>query len=115
MECVTAKWSTRERRAFFDDLLTPTERIMFSKRLAILYLLAKGYTVRSIQEMLRVSPSTVARLWTSVQRGKYAEVMRQIQKKSERDSDIVRWFAALMPPRHMTRKQHAERMRHLNL
>ena len=115
MECVTAKWSTRERRAFFDDLLTPTERIMFSKRLAILYLLAKGYTVRSIQEMLRVSPSTVARLWTSVQRGKYAEVMRRIQKKSERDPDIVRWFATLMPPRHMTRKQHAERMRRLNL
>ncbi|PJE70037.1 hypothetical protein COU97_01860, partial [Candidatus Shapirobacteria bacterium CG10_big_fil_rev_8_21_14_0_10_48_15] len=45
---------------FFNDLLTPTERIMLAKRLSIAVLLAKGYDYRSIREILHVSPPTIA-------------------------------------------------------
>ncbi len=115
MECVTGKWSKDERRAFFDNLLTPTERVMFSKRLAIIYMLAKGHSFDAIQETLRVSPSTVARLWSAIQKGKYTEVTRHLQKQLERDTDFEHWFSLLMPPMHMSKKQYAERMRRLNL
>lgn len=49
-----------EVKEFFDDFLTPTERIMLAKRLAIAVLLAKNYDYRSISKILRVSVSTVA-------------------------------------------------------
>ena len=50
-----------KKQAMFllDDLLTPTEKIMLAKRLAIAVLLAKGYTYESIQEILRVSRPTI--------------------------------------------------------
>ena len=42
-----------------DDLLTPTEKIMLGKRLAIAFLLEKGYDQRTIHSILNVSVSTV--------------------------------------------------------
>ncbi len=46
--------------SFISDFLTPTEKIMLTKRLAIFVMLAKGYTYIDIRRILRVSPSTVA-------------------------------------------------------
>lgn len=45
---------------FFDDFLTPTEKIMLAKRLSIAVLLAKNYDFRTICRILRVSLNTVA-------------------------------------------------------
>ncbi len=42
-----------------DDLLTPTEKIMLGKRLAIAFLLEKGYDQRTIHSIMNVSVSTV--------------------------------------------------------
>lgn len=47
-------------REFFEDFLTPTERIMLAKRLAIAVLLAKNYDYKAISKILRVSPATIA-------------------------------------------------------
>lgn len=44
---------------FLVSLLSYTEQVMFSKRLAIAVLLAKGYNYRDIDETLKVSTSTV--------------------------------------------------------
>ncbi len=115
MECVTSKWSPAERRAFFDDLLTPTERIMFSKRLAVIYMLTKGYTFGAIQETLRVSPSTVARVWSLIEKGKYTAVIRRLQKQTQQGGELLQWLLDLMPPRHATKKRYAERMSRLGL
>ncbi len=45
---------------FLDDFLSPSEKIMLSKRLAIAVLLAKGHNYPVITEVLRVTPSTIA-------------------------------------------------------
>jgi len=45
---------------FLSDLLTPTEKIMLTKRLAIYYMLGKGYDYRTIKHVLKVSSATVA-------------------------------------------------------
>ncbi|MBM3209415.1 hypothetical protein FJZ40_03950 [Candidatus Shapirobacteria bacterium] len=50
----------KEVEEFFNDFLSPTERIMLAKRLAIGVLLAKGYRYEAIREILRVSQTTVA-------------------------------------------------------
>lgn len=45
---------------FINDFLTPVEKIMFSKRLAIGYLVAKDYNQREISRILKVSTTTVS-------------------------------------------------------
>lgn len=47
-------------KEFFDDFLSPTEKIMLAKRLSIAVLLAKNYDYRAISKILRVSPATIA-------------------------------------------------------
>lgn len=44
---------------FFNDFLTPTEKIMLSKRFMIMVLLMRGYTVENIKNTLFVSNSAV--------------------------------------------------------
>lgn len=44
---------------FFDNFLTPTEKIMFSKRLAIGILLSQGLTYREIVPILKISTTTI--------------------------------------------------------
>lgn len=52
--------SRDEVEDFFNDLLTPTERIVLAKRLAIAILLVKGYDYAAIRKTLHVSPPTIA-------------------------------------------------------
>jgi len=61
---------TTQKKAdrFIDDLFTPTERIMFAKRLSAAFLLEKGYSYREISKILRVSTSTIG--WVALRMGK---------------------------------------------
>lgn len=51
-----------EVNLFFTDLFTKTERINFTKRLAIVILLYKNYQWESIIDLLKVSNGTVAKI-----------------------------------------------------
>jgi len=46
-------------RNYIVDLLTPTEKIILAKRLAIAVLLSKNYAYRTISDLLKVSTSTI--------------------------------------------------------
>ena len=48
-----------EVKNFFNDFLSPTEKTMLIKRLAIAVLLLKGYTYENIREVLKVSYPTI--------------------------------------------------------
>lgn len=54
---------------FVDDFFSPTEKIMFAKRLALAVLVAKGHDYESIRRILRVSPPTIAKLSLKIQYG----------------------------------------------
>lgn len=45
--------------SLIEDILSPTEKIMITKRVAIIYLLIKGVDYRDISEVLKVSTGTV--------------------------------------------------------
>lgn len=47
---------------FLDDLLSPTEKVMLSKRLTIAYLLLKGYPYDVINSTLKVSDPTIGKI-----------------------------------------------------
>lgn len=69
---------------FFEEFLTPTERIMFAKRLAIGLLLAKNYDYREISKVLRVSTTTISGVSILYKYGKnYRKVVDNLLKDEE--------------------------------
>lgn len=62
--------SKKEVSDFFDEFLTPTEKIMLAKRLAINILLAKDFGYREISEILRVSSTTISSVSDKYKYGK---------------------------------------------
>jgi len=70
---------------FVDDLFSPTEKIMFSKRIAIAFLLMKGYSYRDINKLLRVSTSTIGAIGLSLKHGKggYDRIINKIAKEEK--------------------------------
>ena len=68
-----------------DDLFSPTERIMLAKRLAIAFLLMKGYEYREIGKLLGVSTGTIASVNLSLQHGSkgYATILERIAQEEQ--------------------------------
>lgn len=60
-EVMGKKTSKEEFMKVMYDLLSPAERIMIAKRVAIIFLLMKKIDYQNICERLKVSPSTVAK------------------------------------------------------
>lgn len=52
--------SEKEASTLLNDLLTPTEKIVLAKRLAVALLLAKGFAYEEIRDTLKVSRPTIA-------------------------------------------------------
>jgi len=50
----------KEAEEFFNDILSPTEKIMLAKRISIALLLVKKYDYRAIRRILHVSSPTIA-------------------------------------------------------
>lgn len=79
-----------EMNSFINNFFSPTEKIMFSKRLAIAVLLAKGNDYQSIKNTIRVTTGTIAKvnlLLKNNNRGLY-KVVEEILKK---DAGKIFW------------------------
>lgn len=88
---------------FLGDLLSPAEKIMLVKRLAIAILLAKGYTYDSIDETLKVSRPTIMNVSYFLKHGEsgYQKVVQKIlakQKREEMWDKIEEILLKLSPP-----------------
>ncbi len=60
-EVVGKKKNADEFNKTIYDLLSPVERVMIAKRIAVVYLLMKKIDYKTICNILKVSPSTVAK------------------------------------------------------
>ncbi len=67
-------------KLIFNCIMTSTEKIMLSKRLAIIILLDQGESIYAIENTLKVSSSTVARISHDYENGKYDELTKEIRK-----------------------------------
>lgn len=93
--------SRREIKTFLTELLTPTERVMFAKRLAIIFMLKKNYSFETVWRTLKVSPSTVARFWKQVKTQSFHTISSQIKKERAKEefwNSLERLLLAGMPP-----------------
>lgn len=75
----------QEADQFISDLLTPTEKIMLSKRLAIALLLQKNYDYRTIQKTIRVSAPTITSVNMAIRYGSegYRNLLNKILKEEK--------------------------------
>lgn len=100
--------STKEQIALFlDDLLSPTEKLMLAKRLAIAFMLLKGYDYPSINNRLKVSDPTIWNVKTNLAyRGKgYKIAIGSIMNKEKWEKfwqDLDHFFEQILPPRYGT-------------
>ena len=67
--------------SLIDDLLTPTEKVMLSKRFSIAFMLLEGYDYDQIQAALKVSSATVGRvaLWLKTKGAGIREIRGKIK------------------------------------
>lgn len=89
---------------FLEDILSPSEKVMLVKRLAIATLLAKGYTYDTIDETLKVSRPTIMNVsyWFKYGRGGYVKVVEKILKDEKREAfgdSIEELLLNLSPPK----------------
>lgn len=81
---------------FISNLLTPTEKIMLAKRLAIAFLLEKNYDYRTIQSIIKVSSPTITSVNMSLKYGSegykrlIAEIIREEKLISLLENSIIK-------------------------
>ena len=95
-----------ETMLLLDDLLTPTEKIMMTKRLAIIFMLNEGYSFRAIEKSLKVTLQTVTRFWKMKKRGKFKYLEKMEIKSSSFWKDLEKFLQAGLPPRGKGRWKH---------
>ena len=75
---------TREKStSFLDDLLTPTEKIMLSKRFSIAFMLMENYDYSTICQILKVSRTTIGKVsgWLKEKGNGFREIYEQLKQK----------------------------------
>ncbi len=82
--------SNKQANEFISDLLTPTEKIMLAKRLAIAFLLEKGYDYRTIQKIIRVSAPTITSVNNARKYG--SEGYKRLVAKIIREEKLINFF-----------------------
>lgn len=80
-----------DAKNFLNDLLSPIERLMLVKRLAIAILLTKGYTYEMIDKTLKVSQPTIMRISLMLKYGSnngYKKVIDNFIKHQKREESL---------------------------
>ena len=70
-------------KLIFDGLLTKTEKIMLSKRLAIIIMIDNGESIYSIENTLKVSSSTAGRMYGQYEKEVYKELLNEIKDQKK--------------------------------
>jgi|SRR3989344_765306 len=92
---------------FLNDLLSPIERVMLVKRLAIAILLTKGYTYETIDNILKVSHPTIMNISLRLKYGsnngynKVIDNFLKVQKREELFDKIDEVFLELSGPKRI--------------
>lgn len=94
---------SKEIDDFIGDLLSPIEKTMLIKRLAIALMLTKGYTYEQIDDTLKVSSPTIKNISFALKFGKkngYSKVIKEIinsQMKEEFFDKIEELLLSISP------------------
>ncbi|EKD79795.1 MAG: hypothetical protein ACD_40C00295G0003 [uncultured bacterium] len=113
VESFTSLSSAQKATDFLYDLLSPVEQVMLGKRLAIAYMLMKGYAQRTVADTLKVSQTTVNKVNASLKTGAgYRAIISHMLQKEK----VVAFFDKLeekldhlLPPKGVNWSEHYKR------
>jgi uncharacterized protein YerC len=98
---ISAK-DSRSLTLILDELLTSTEKVMLAKRLAVIAMVSSDIPHERISQVLKLSPTTVAKLSLGVEVGKYKTIVK-LSGKEKIDLEKIIWLlltaGGIMPPR----------------
>ena len=77
--------SSLKKKNFLSEILTDTEKIMLSKRLAIVFMLVEGFGYYKISKTLKVSISTIKRINSSLLNGEFYTVEEYFKNKKNKE------------------------------
>lgn len=104
VDTLSAKASPVIRKKIIREMLTGTERLMLAKRLAIICMLGEGVPFEDISTKLKVSSSTVSRLWAAMQKGAFQETIRATKNsKTSRLVEFLEFVLSAPRSRHTSR------------
>ena len=106
-------------RNFLNCLLTKTEKIMLAKRLAIAFLVNRGYNYRDISDVLKVSTATVCKIKEIMDKSEnnYEIFIERLEKREElkkftkQFDRIVRGLINIIPPQKNDMKGRSKWLR----
>jgi len=93
------KENSKDFYEVINDLLSPTERIMIAKRIAIVFLLIKNIEFKNICEVLKVSSSTVSKF--NLLKEKNSPIIKNLEEalfKDELFDFFLDFLNTLLPP-----------------
>lgn len=95
----------REASIFLEDFFSPTEKVMFAKRIAIAILIKKGHNFRSVSSFLKVSTTTVNNIYKllNLSSKSYNLLLDKYNKRQttkELFQELERYFYRLNPGKH---------------
>jgi len=90
----------RKSDILFKEFMTYAEKVMFAKRFAILCMLEEGVSKHFIEDVLKISPSTVNRISLQYENGKFAYIENILKKNRKTIWDALETIVtAGLPPR----------------
>src|SRR3989338_10469355 len=83
--CLVFSDNKETANLLINDLFTPTERIMISKRISIAYMLFQGYDYDSISQVLKVSRTTIGKVsyWLKEKGKGFRQIIEKIKRKEK--------------------------------
>lgn len=89
-------FSKQGGKRILDVLLTPTERIMLAKRLALIVMIERGYSYYEIWKTLKVSTSTIKRMHARLEAGLFVPIQQALISKRNQISflDLLELIAS---------------------
>ena len=109
VDTLSTKASPALRKKIIREMLTGTERLMLAKRLAVICMLGEGVPFEDISTKLKVSSSTVSRLWAAMQKGAFQETIRAA--KNSKTNKLVEFLEFVLSA---PRSRHASRWKHID-
>lgn len=98
VEIIDFSGNKKYTRKFINEFFYPTERIMFAKRVGIIYMIINKIPDRIIAGTLSISTSTVGRMIEKYDRGDY-KYLESVFKKDENSLiDLIEEIYFILPP-----------------
>ena len=92
------------------ELFTKTEKVMFAKRIALIYLLSKKVSFEKIEKLLHLSPVTISKFALGMEMEKFKQTIAIVNRRGKFIDILEKILQAGLPSRGRGRWKKINRM-----